>query len=111
MRRYRIWIVRCTQWKPRRWHDMPPAAIAEERAGQGFFSAEETADFVEGFNLSMLATSGRLWAVAVQVALRYEGDLAVGRHVSAEQLAAFSARTRRRTVVRGQRTDDSRQGQ
>ena len=37
--------------------------------------ADQTLPFLEGFNRTMLDRRARLWAVAVPVTLRYDGDL------------------------------------
>ena len=41
----------------------------------------EAARFIEGFNGTMLTRRCRLWAVAVPVTIRYEGDLRTGQTV------------------------------
>lgn len=86
---FRIWVVRYDRWQPAAWNDLPPRAVAVEAAEATPFSAAEAARFLEGFNGTMLARPTRLWAVAVPVTIRYEGDLRAGqivRRSSAELL-------------------------
>ena len=45
------------------------------------FRRAEAARFIEGFNGTMLTRRCRLWAIAVPVTIRYEGDLRVGQTV------------------------------
>ena len=72
---YRIWVVRCERWRPAAWTDLPPRSIAVELAEPQAMPADQTLPFLEGFNRTMLDRRARLWAVAVPVTLRYDGDL------------------------------------
>ena len=58
--------------------DVPPRATALEPVARALYSAEEAALFVEGFNGSMLCGDRPLWAVAVPITIRYEGDVQPG---------------------------------
>jgi hypothetical protein len=78
---FRIWVVRYEQWRPGAWDELPPRAIAVEAAEAAPLSAPEAARFIEGFNGTMLTRRCRLWAIAVPVTIRYEGDLRVGQTV------------------------------
>ena len=71
---FRIWIARFAQWTPSRWNDVPPRAIALEPVSGEFFSEEDARLIVEGFNSQMLSDGRRLWAVALAVWLRLDGD-------------------------------------
>ncbi|HEX4143881.1 MAG TPA: hypothetical protein VHY91_10135 [Pirellulales bacterium] len=92
--RFRIWIAGYDDWQPTDWRDVPPRAIAREPAEALVLSAAQAESFVEGFNREMLRKQSRdgrgldgnaldgnaldgekrLWAVAVPVVVRYEGD-------------------------------------
>ena len=83
---YRIWISRYQDWQPGDWREVPPGAIAIEPAQTVPLPAEEARAFLEGFNRAMLGTDRHLWAVAVPVAVRYEGDVHSGQAVAGQQL-------------------------
>jgi len=78
---FRIWVVRYEQWRPGAWDELPPRAVAVEAAEAAPLSAPEAARFIEGFNGTMLTRRCRLWAIAVPVTIRYEGDLRAGQTV------------------------------
>jgi hypothetical protein len=78
---YRLWIATYEDWRPAHWSDVPPRATALEPVARSLYSAEEAAQFVEGFNGSMLGGDRPLWAVAVPITIRYEGDAEPGRTV------------------------------
>jgi hypothetical protein len=81
---FRIWVVRYERWRPGAWDELPPRAVAVEAAEAAPLSAGEAARFLEGFNGTMLArsaTADRLWAIAVPVTIRYEGDLHTGQTI------------------------------
>ena len=78
---YRVWIAAYERWQPQAWHEVPPAAQALEPAVADCLSAVEAADYVEAFNLAMLAHPRNRWAIAIPVVLRYEGDLMPGQVV------------------------------
>jgi hypothetical protein len=99
---YRIWIAGYDDWQPTDWHDVPPRAIALEPAEAFVLSAAQAQSFLEGFNGEMLHkkiadgqiadgqiadgqvlnAAKRLWAVAVPVMVRYEGDPHPGETVA-----------------------------
>jgi hypothetical protein len=87
--RYRVWIARFEDWRPTRWSEMPPRAHAVEPALAGCLTREQAAHFVAGFNEAMLveaasAGGARLWAVAVPVVPRYEGDFEPGQSIESQ---------------------------
>ncbi|HTU24138.1 MAG TPA: hypothetical protein VMF30_01995 [Pirellulales bacterium] len=89
--RYRIWIASYDDWHPADWHDVPPRAIALEPADLVALSAHQARSFLEGFNREMLQRQRRrqqqrLWAVAVPVIVRFEGDPQPGEAVSGHRL-------------------------
>ena len=71
---YRVWIARYTRWKPGHWSDVPPTSEALEPADRRCLSASEAQRIIEGFNRQMLLERIRLWAVAVPVRVRVDGD-------------------------------------
>jgi hypothetical protein len=46
------------------------------------FDTDEVLLFLEGFNASMLGHEPKIWAVAVPVTIRYEGDAQVGTTIA-----------------------------
>jgi hypothetical protein len=72
--RWRVWIVRCEGFQPTDWHEAPPEAVAVEPAEEGTMRAEAARRYVEAFNRAARAGPRRVWAVALPVAVRYEGD-------------------------------------
>jgi hypothetical protein len=80
---FRLWIVRCSNWQPTHWNQQPPRATVERLVDEAVYSAQEAALVLEGFNGWILqeldtARGACLWAVAVPVRIRYEGDLEAG---------------------------------
>ncbi len=73
-RLFRLWIASYDNWRPARWNDTPPAATAVELIEDSNFSEGEARLFLEGFNAQMLTCNKQLWAVAVPIVLRCEGD-------------------------------------
>jgi hypothetical protein len=78
---FRLWITTYANWRPAQWSDSPPTAIALEAVENALYSADEAALFLEGFNSAMLENSEPIWAVAVPVTVRYEGDAQPGMPV------------------------------
>jgi hypothetical protein len=79
--RYRLWITAYTDWHPVHWSDSPPLATALEAVDESLYTADEASLFVQGFNLAMLEKNDPIWAVAVAVTVRYEGDAQEGMPV------------------------------
>lgn len=87
--RFRVWITHCeNDWRPRAWNDVPPVAVACEPAAEVAYTHTEAAAFVEGFNRAMLAQPRQVWAVAVPVTLRYDGDAQPGMPVYGHAFAS-----------------------
>ncbi len=80
-RLFRLWIATYENWRPLRWNDTPPRATALELVEDAAYSADEAALFLEGFNSAMLGHDRPIWAVAVPIAIRYEGDAQAGASV------------------------------
>ncbi len=78
-RRYRLWIARIGQERPRHWGAAPARATALHLVDDGLYSADEAALFLEGFNGCGQPLDASLWAVAVPVEVRYEGDACCGQ--------------------------------
>jgi hypothetical protein len=79
--RFRVWIARYVDWLPGSGDEVPPAAVAVEPAEQGTMSGEEAATYVEAFNAAALDRPGNLWAVALPVEVRYEGEPRPGQEI------------------------------
>jgi hypothetical protein len=85
---YRVWIVHCQNWRPSGWDEVPPQYRAVELAVTGCLTRDAAAHWREGYNGAMLGDpasffgAARLWAVAVAVQVRYEGDLLPGQVVA-----------------------------
>ena len=75
---FRVWLAQYADWQPAGWCDVPPQATALEPADNGYMSAAEARLFVEGFNEAISSNGNQIWAVAVPVVLRYEGDVRSG---------------------------------
>lgn len=73
-RQYRVWIVRYPRKAPKRYTQTPADAIAQEPAENDTMSARQAARYVAAFNRAALARHRRLWAVALPVAVRFEGE-------------------------------------
>lgn len=85
---FRLWIVTYEDWQPARWSDTPPRATAVEAVDDALYSAEQATLFLHGFNAVLLSSDRPIWAVAVPVAVRYEGDAQVGAAVRGFDFAA-----------------------
>jgi hypothetical protein len=72
--RCRVWIVRYEGAPPSAWHDAPRGAVAIEPAEEQPMPARRAARYVEAFNRAVVRGTQRVWAVAVPVTIRYEGD-------------------------------------
>ena len=83
---FRVWIAGYRNWRPARWDEVPPAAVALEPAEEGCLVLEKARVYIEGFNARMLAEARPLWAVAIRVSGRYEGDPQPGEGVQGERL-------------------------
>lgn len=91
-RRFRVWIVRYEEWQPEDLHCVPPCAVALEPAEQGTMSGRQAALYAEAFNRAALAASRRLWAVALPVELRYEGEPRAGEVLVAPRWSSDECR-------------------
>jgi hypothetical protein len=72
--RCRGWIVRYDGPQPTGWRDAPAAAIAIEPAEPGTMSARRAGRYVEALDQAALAGRRKVWAVALPVTIRYEGE-------------------------------------
>ena len=70
----RVWIVRYGESVPTGWHDVPPGAVAIEPAEGHAMTTRQARRYVEAFNRSALGGVRKVWAVALPVRIRYEGD-------------------------------------
>jgi hypothetical protein len=78
---FRLWIATYVDWRPSQWNQSPPRATALEPVDESLYGAREAALFLEGFNSAMLDGDRPLWAVAVPITMRYEGDAQPGASV------------------------------
>lgn len=79
---FRVWIAACKGWQPTHPLDRPPEAMVLEPAEDGVLSAAQAACYVETFNRAALARGLRVWAIAIPVTVRYEGDVLAGQTVA-----------------------------
>lgn len=86
-RRYRLWIARVGQERPRHWGAAPARATALHLVDDGLYSADEAALFLEGFNGCREPLDPSLWAVAVPVQVCYEGDARSGQVIRGDSFA------------------------
>ncbi len=78
---FRVWITRYDQWRPKGYRDVPTAAFALEPAEEGVMSGRQAAVYVEAFNRVAFCRPIKLWAVAVPVTVRYEGEPRPGQRI------------------------------
>ena len=93
---FEVWIVRCDQWQPRNWSDVPPTSVAIEPAEADRFSLEHAACYVKTFNEVKLARPDRLWAVAIPIRIRYEGSPTPQQSVTADMVQRLDEPVRRK---------------
>lgn len=80
--RYRVWLARYSAGQPKSHEDAPLDTVALEPAERGTFSARGANRYVRAFNRAILRqTDCKIWAVAVPVAVRYEGDAQAGQEL------------------------------
>jgi hypothetical protein len=84
---FRLWITTYAGRRPTQWNQVPPRATALEVVEDTLYSAEEAALFLQGFNRVMLDYEQPIWAVAVPIAVRYEGDAQAGTSVQGFEFA------------------------
>jgi hypothetical protein len=89
---FRIWIADVPHWQPGSWRDLPDDAVVVELAAPGCFSCGEAMAYIEGHNRAAIERQDHRWAVAVPVAIQYQGDPRPGEHISPRRLAAASWR-------------------
>jgi hypothetical protein len=78
-RRFRVWIVRYDGWQPQNAQDTPPTAVALEPAENGTMTRPQAQAYTEAFNRAMLAAGRSLWALALPVAVCYQGEPQAGQ--------------------------------
>jgi hypothetical protein len=76
---FRIWLAEYAGRRPQHWFDVPRQARALERADERCLSAAAAREFLEGFN--RVRRNDRLWAVAVPVVVRIDGEPRRGRPI------------------------------
>jgi hypothetical protein len=84
---FRVWIADYRDWLPKRWNEVPPAAVALQPAEEGCLVAEKARAFLKGFNRQMLAEAKPLWAVALPVCVQYQGDAQPGQRIQGHQFS------------------------
>lgn len=87
---YRVWIVHFGDWAPQNYLQVPPVAVAQEPAESEAMLAPQAARYVEAFNRAALARRCKLWAVALPVAVRFEGEPRPGDTLTCPHSAAGS---------------------
>ncbi len=81
--RCRVWIVRYGEAAPAGWHEVPPGAVAIEPAEGQTMTAKRARRYVEAFNRAALDGTQKIWAVALPVRVRYDGDPRPGEPLGA----------------------------
>lgn len=84
--RFRVWLIRAGDWQPAHGLDLPPQGVAIEPACDGCLSPLEAATYVAGFNEARRQQALDVWAVAVPVRVRYDGDPTPGAIVQSQPL-------------------------
>jgi len=80
--RCRVWIVRYEGPPPAAWHEIPAEAVAIEPAEGHSMTARCASRYVEAFNRAAVGGARKVWAVALPVRPRYDGDLHPGELLS-----------------------------
>ncbi|MBN2476892.1 MAG: hypothetical protein JXB62_19955 [Pirellulales bacterium] len=80
--RWRVWIARYDRWQPQHCREIPPQCVAVEPAEPDPMSSDQAEQYVEAFNQAALAAGRHLWAIAVPVTIRYDGDCRPGEVLS-----------------------------
>ncbi|MEN6450359.1 MAG: hypothetical protein ABFC96_07710 [Thermoguttaceae bacterium] len=80
--RCRVWIVRYEGPRPNGWHASPPDAVAVEPAERRTMSVQQANRYVEAFNRGTAAGGRKVWAVALPVTVRYEGEPRPGEPIA-----------------------------
>ena len=70
------------------WHDVPPGAVAIEPAEGQDMTVRQARRYVEAFNRAALGGARKVWAVALPVRIRYEGDPRPGEPLRAGSACA-----------------------
>ena len=79
--RFRVWIAAYDRWQPTDFGDVPTAAVAIEPAEDGTMSKSQADAYVEAFNRAALGGRRKIWAVALPVTVRYQGDPRPGEKI------------------------------
>jgi hypothetical protein len=85
--RHRVWIVRYAGRRPNGWCELPTGAVAVEPAERGTMTARRARQYVEAFNRAAEGGREQVWAVALPVSIRYQGDPQPGQAIDANGLA------------------------
>jgi hypothetical protein len=88
---FRVWAAEYAGWRPSHATDVPPLARAIEPIEENCLSADEARAMVESFNQQMLSQPDQVWAVAVEVSIRYDGDPEPGETVQGHAFQAAEA--------------------
>ena len=66
--------VRYEGWRPGGLGDVPAGAVAIEPAERQTMTARQAQRYVEAFNRAVENSPRKIWAVALPVTIRYDGD-------------------------------------
>lgn len=83
---FQVWIVTYDDWQPQAWNEVPPVASALEPAEPALMAAREAAEFVRGFNQTMLRNPRNLWAVPVPIEVHHECRMVPGQIIAHDDL-------------------------
>ena len=90
--RFRVWIAEYDHWQPHDHRDVPPVAVAMEPAEEGVMSPTQAAVYVEAFNRVALGRRRKVWAIALPVTVRYEGEPRPGQRIDSRVLRPDAGR-------------------
>ncbi len=79
---FRVWIGACSNWQRQGDHDHPSEVTAVEPAEEGILSKAQAARYVRAFNRTARQRGLGVWAVALPVVVRYDGDLQPGQKLA-----------------------------
>ena len=80
--RYRVWIVRYKGDPPPALGGIPASAFAVAPAERGTMTVRNARRYVEAFNRAALRGTGKVWAVALPVTVRYQGEPRPGEAIA-----------------------------
>ena len=80
--RFRVWIAAYQDWQPRDCRDIPPQVVPLEPAEANLMTSRQARRYVEAFNRIALTCPRKIWAIALPVVVRWDGEPSPGTALS-----------------------------